>query len=509
VTIRIPTNESKLEELLLLVRAHHSLWTFVTPEHDRVQQLLTEVAARLSMRLSIWSPATGLVRQRSDGSVLAGTDSLAKCLLHLADSNTEELVLFEDIGDSLRDAETVARIKHLHRLYSRHRGTIVFSGAELTVPADLEPLATPVELPIPTRAEYYHYVKAILADLANQFPIEVDLDSSGVTELLQSLSGLTYVDVHRIITRAVVDDGRLSRDDLPLVLAVKKRILERSGVLEFHPADRTMSDVAGLGGLKSWLRRRHRAFVDPAAAKAFGLDPPRGLLLIGVQGCGKSLCAKAVAAEWKLPLVRLDPGRLYSKYLGESEQNVRRALSLAEAMAPVVLWVDEIEKAVGEGRDHDGGTSERVLASFLTWLQDKRSNVFVIATANDITRMPPELLRKGRFDEIFFVDLPDARARAAILTLHLTKRGRDPHAIDLEPVVAATDGFNGAELEQLVVSGLYAVFADGGDLDAARLVAEARATRPLSVTMDEPIARVRAWAKDRAVMADAETPEPR
>jgi len=409
--------------------------------------------------------------------------------------------LLEDVGESLSEPENIASVKQLYRTYFNHRGTVIVAGASLTLPADLEPLVSIIELPQPTLEEYYDYVRAVLTEIATFRAVKIDLDSRGVSELLQGLSGLSFFDVRRIITRAVVDDGRLSREDLPLVIDAKKRILERSGVLEFHPHDRTMADVAGLENLKSWLRKRHRAFTDASAAKRFGLEPPKGLLLLGVQGCGKSLTAKAIANEWQLPLVRLDPGTLFTKYLGESERNFRKAVSVAESLAPVVLWIDEIEKALAQG-DSDGGTSQRIFGSFLHWMAEKKKNVFVIATANDISRLPAEVLRKGRFDEIFFLDLPDVGARRAVLDVHLRRRRRDPATFDLAAIADATEGFSGAELEQLIVAGLYASFAEGVELDTAELLREAAATRPLSVTMSESITQLRAWAKDRAVLAD-------
>jgi SpoVK/Ycf46/Vps4 family AAA+-type ATPase len=261
-----------------------------------------------------------------------------------------------------------------------------------------------------------------------------------------------------------------------------------------------MGDVAGLRNLKDWLRKRQAAFEDPRRAKDYGLSPPKGLLLIGVQGCGKSLCAKAVASEWKLPLIRLDPSNLYNRYVGETEKNLRRAIKLAEQMAPVVLWIDEIEKALSQ-EDAEGGPAQRIFGTFLAWLQDKKESVFVIATANEISKLPPELMRKGRFDEIFFVDLPDEEARKRILEIHLRKRRRDPAKFDVSELVTHTRGFSGAELEQAVVSALYTSFSREEDLTTASLLEEIGLTKPLSVTMAERIAALREWAKDRAVFA--------
>jgi SpoVK/Ycf46/Vps4 family AAA+-type ATPase len=262
-----------------------------------------------------------------------------------------------------------------------------------------------------------------------------------------------------------------------------------------------MADIADLAGLKAWLAKRRAIVADPAGADAFGLSFPKGILLVGVPGAGKSLCAKAVAMDWTLPLLKLDPGRLYNKYVGESERNFRRACQVAERLAPCVLFIDELEKAFASG-DEDGGLSQRVLGSFLSWLQDRRAPVFTVATANDVSRLPPEFLRKGRFDEVFFVDLPDEPSRAEIFRIHLARRGRDPAALDLAALAAAADGFSGAEIEQAVVAALYTAFSGAGAVDTALLLRELGGTAPLSRTAAEKVAALRAWADGRAVPAN-------
>jgi len=374
------------------------------------------------------------------------------------------------------------------------------SGSDLDLSPALEHLFTPLKLEAPSLQAYHAFVQAVLRDLANRLHIEVKLSSVDVSQLLAALHGLTFFEVRKIITQAVIEDGVLGREDLAAVLQAKRQIIERSGVLEYFPHEHDMGDVAGLRHLKDWLRKRQAAFEDPGRAKAYGLSPPKGLLLIGVQGCGKSLCAKAVAAEWKLPLIRLDPSNLYNRYVGETERNLRRAIKLAEQMAPVVLWIDEIEKSLSQ-EDADGGPAQRLFGTFLAWLQDKKENVFVIATANDISKLPPELMRKGRFDEIFFVDLPQEEARKRILEIHLERRKRDPAKFDIARLVERTKGFSGAEIEQAVVSSLYTAFSREEDLTTEALVEEIELTKPLSVTMAERIAALRDWAKDRAVFA--------
>ncbi|HUH14067.1 MAG TPA: AAA family ATPase, partial [Longimicrobiales bacterium] len=272
-------------------------------------------------------------------------------------------------------------------------------------------------------------------------------------------------------------------------------------LLEYYPAEEALASIADLRGLKRWLGQRRAIFREPERAAEFGLSFPKGVLLLGVPGCGKSLCAKAVATEWSLPLLKLDPSGLYNKYIGESEKNFRRAMETAERMAPVVLWIDELEKAFAAGGSEDGGVSQRILGSFLSWLQDRRGDVFIVATANDVQRLPPELLRKGRFDEVFFVDLPDAETRAEIFRIHLERRGHEPAALDLPVLAECADGFSGAEIEQAIVSALYDAFAQGGGLTQPHLEAELARTRPLSRTMAERIEGLRTWARDRTVSA--------
>jgi SpoVK/Ycf46/Vps4 family AAA+-type ATPase len=262
-----------------------------------------------------------------------------------------------------------------------------------------------------------------------------------------------------------------------------------------------MAQVADLATLKAWLAKRKAVVKEPEQAAKFGLTFPRGVLLLGVPGCGKSLCAKAVASGWELPLLKLDTSNLYNKYIGESENNFKRAMRTAERMAPLVLWIDEIEKAFASGGE-DGGVSKRVLGSFLGWMQDREGDVFVVATANDIQSLPPEFLRKGRFSEIFFVDLPDGPTRAEVLRIHLSSRGHGPEGFDLLQLAEATAGFSGSELEEVVVAALYTAFASGGPMNTPAIAAEIGATKPLSITMHEKIEAMRRWAEGRSVRAN-------
>jgi hypothetical protein len=333
-------------------------------------------------------------------------------------------------------------------------------------------------------------------------PVKVELTHEDRTRLVNNLVGLTATEAEKVVTKLIMEDGALRAADVKRVAEAKRQIVEQDGLLDYWPSSESLGEVAGLNGLKAWLAKRRAVVHDPQRAASFGLGFPRGVLLLGVPGCGKSLCAKAVASEWGLPLLKLDPANLYDKYIGDSEKNFKRAMRTAERMAPIVLWIDELEKAFASGGDADGGVSKRVFGTFLSWLQDRQGDVFVIATSNDIAQLPPEFIRKGRFDEVFFVDLPKQAAREEIFRIHLRKRNQDPTKFDLPLLAEATDGFSGAEIEQVVVGALYGAFSGGAGLTTTLLLGEAEATRPLSGTMWEKISQLREWAATRTVAAD-------
>ncbi len=498
--VAVPPSPELVAELEVLVRANHPLLLIETVEEDRVQTVLGYLADRVGLPLFVWDANRGLEMRGPDAGRPANTQDPEGCLAFIERANLEAIFYLPGFPP-LESPGAIARMKSIYRLYFEHRGQLVLAAPAVDLPPDLEPLFSAISLPAPSPETYHRFVSDLLREVAKRRPIEVDLSSEDVAELLSALHGLTFFEVRKIITKAVIEDGRLDRADLETVLATKRRIIERSGLLEYFPHDHRMKDIAGLANLKEWLRRRRMAFSEPERARDFGLTPPKGLLLLGVQGCGKSLCAKAVAAEWRLPLIRLDPGNLFQKYFGESERNLRRAIKMAEDMAPCVLWVDEIEKGLGQG-DNDGGTSQRVFGTFLAWLQEKQESVFVIATANDISHLPPELMRKGRFDEIFFVDLPSAETRARIFEVHLRRRNRDPEDFDVKALGEAAEGFSGAEIEQAVLAALYGAFAEDRDIDTESVLGEIHATRPLSVTMAEKLQALRNWCHDRAVPAD-------
>jgi SpoVK/Ycf46/Vps4 family AAA+-type ATPase len=331
--------------------------------------------------------------------------------------------------------------------------------------------------------------------------VQIDLGQGGRERLLQAARGLTLAEAENVFARILVRNERLSGEDVAQVLEEKKQIVRKNGLLEYFEAEEDFSVVGGMAQLKHWMQKRAVAFSPEA--QHFGLRAPRGVLLLGVQGCGKSLCAKALASLWQAPLLRFDVGRMFGSFVGSSEDNIRRAIQVAESVAPAILWVDEIDKAFAGANNSagDSGTSARVLGTFLTWLSEKTSPVFVVATANDISSLPPELLRKGRLDEIFFIDLPSLEERCEIFAIHLARRGRAPETFDLIDLAERAEGFSGAEIEEAVNSALYDAFEGGVDLFHDHVAAALDSTVPLSRTMVEQLSLLREWAKGRARLA--------
>jgi len=498
----VTESHDALNDLLLLIRSRYGLIHVVTPEAERVESLLRHLADQLEIPLFVWSRLDGLARTDLDGAVY-DTEEPARALDHVRAARQPAIYHFHGLGTELRESSRLAELlASASREMELRDGAVVLTGFDLDLPPELERRTARVELPGPGREEFEALLSRILRDMSARQHVHVDLSSDEKAALVNHLAGLTLMEAEKILTKAIVEDGRLAARDIRHVIDAKKAIVEREGLLEYYPAESGLESVADLKTLKEWLSRRKAVVAAPERAEEFGLAFPRGVLLLGVPGCGKSLAAKAVAWEWNLPLLKLDPSNLYNKYIGESEKNFKRAMDTAERMAPLVLWIDELEKAFATGGSEDGGVSQRILGSFLSWMQERKGDVFVVATANNIDRLPPEFLRKGRFDEIFFVDLPDAETRSEIFRIHLESREKDPHRFDLAALAESTGGFSGAEIEEVVVSGLYTAFADGSPLTRGLLDREIRATRPLSVTMAEQVARIRSWARDRAVLAN-------
>jgi hypothetical protein len=488
-----------LRDLDLLLRSRHGLILMDTEETDRADALLRHLADRQGVPLFRWSRLDGL--SADGGAALYDTRSLDKALEHVVQARHPALYHFPNAGEDIARPETAARLERAAGWHARNPGAVVLSGEHASLPAPTARKATTFALPAPKAEEYRDLLGHIVRDLKATGPVEVDLDRAAFDRLLGALAGLTLMEAEKVLTRAIVEEGGLSEGAIRRVIDAKVSVVEREGLLEYYPAEESLAEIADLATLKEWLRQRQAVIASPERARSLNLPFPRGILLLGVPGCGKSLCARAVASEWSLPLLRFDPGRLYNRYVGESERNLRRALQAAERMAPVVLWIDEIEKAFSQSEEGDGGVSSRIFGTFLSWMQDRREPIFVVATANDVSRLPPEFLRKGRFDETFFVDLPDEGTRREILGIHLARRNRDPSGFDLAGLAGAAEGFSGAELEQAVVSAAYTALSSDGDLTSEAIREEIERTHPLSRTMAEEIARLRTWSEGRAVRA--------
>jgi len=496
----MPTAD-KRDELRLLVNSLHPIITVETSEESRVEGLAAEVAAELDIPFFTWSVTAGLVRRGTDQAIYE-TEDPDKALHNIALMRGDAIFLLRDFARYLEQDRILRRMRELASSFRDVRRSIILSAPVLKIPPELQDDAVIFHFALPDTNHYLKVVQAVIAQASAQ-RIKSELDQTGPRQLAQSLAGLTLDEARRTLTKCILARRRIDAALITEVLEAKRTSLKQEGVLEYLKSDQSFRDVAGLANLKEWLRKRRGAFTPEG--KQFGLDPPKGVLITGVQGCGKSLCARAVAGEWNLQLARLDAGALYDKFIGESEKRLRKSLEVAEQLAPLVLWIDEIEKgfaATASSADVDAGLTQRILATLLTWLQDRKSAVFLVATSNNISALPPELLRKGRFDEIFFVDLPDAAARAELFRIHLQRRGREPAQFDLPALAAASDGFSGAEIEQAVASGMYTAFAAQQQLSTDVLLGELRTTRPLSVTRREDIARLRAWAADRAVSAN-------
>jgi hypothetical protein len=485
-------------ELASLLRSRIPLIVAETRDEDRVRTLLIVAGGRASPVLPVfeWRVTEGLRRADVDlGSTQRFNTDPTQVLRSILDGIAGVYVLV-DFHPYLSDPVNVRLLKDIALGYPQTPRTVVLVSHDVDLPAELETYAAHYEVAFPGREER----RAIVVETAREWAAAqgtiVLADEGSVSRLVENLAGMSVADTRRLARAAIFDDGAITASDSPAVMRAKYELLNRGGVLSFEYETVGLADVAGMVQLRQWLARRRPAFDGTAV----GLDPPRGILLLGVQGCGKSLTAKAAAGVFGVPLLRLDLAAVHDKYVGESERRLRESLATADVMAPCVVWIDEIEKGMASS-DGDTGASKRVLGIFLTWLAEKRGRVFVVATANDISALPAELLRKGRFDEVFFVDLPDARSRAEILAIHAARRQVPLDGADLAALAAAAEGFSGAELEQAVASAQYAAHAEAAPVNAEHVLAEVRATRPLSVLMAEPIEALRQWARGRTVPA--------
>ena len=487
---------TSVHELKNLALSFHPVVSIETREEERVDHLVEALGMELSVPVFEWTVTRGLV-QWPARAPNRSTQEPAAMLAHLECLTVEAIFLLKDFARHLEDPAVARLFAEVAQKCSETHSTLLLVGAGLRYPPELEHLVVPYELALPSRKELQNVVGAVIRSLDRRAPAQLELAPEDMDALLDALRGLTLNQARQAVARAVIQDGVLDPGDLAGILETKARAIASGGLLEYFPAEDNPFELGGFARLKEWLERTRVGF--SAEARELNLSAPRGLLLVGVQGCGKSLAAKCIARAWRLPLLKLDSGRLYDKYMGETEKNLRRATELAESMAPVVLWIDELEKAFARGGEQDGGTSERVLGAFLTWLQEKDEAVFVVATANDVRALPPELLRKGRLDEIFFVDLPDPDERREIFRIHLSHRKQEPERFDLGYLAEATEGWSGAEIEQAVTSSLYSALHAKRDLDTTRIIEEVTRTVPLSVSRREDVEALRAMARDRFV----------
>ena len=485
-----------------LIRARYPLIYIVSFEELRVEESIKSIAEARAKTKYVWTITEGL--STPDGTVLSEFKDPVKVLEYISQIDVNGIFILKDYHHYMNDPVVIRKLRDLGHSLKSTRKNAIFLSPILKIPTELEKEMSVVDFKLPNKDELKAIVKEIASNVGGDTENEIK-DNDQLEKIVEAALGLTAEEAENVFAKSIVENGRL---EMRTILAEKEQIIRKSGVLEYCHASEEMKEVGGLEELKRWLTKRGKAFSQQA--REFGLPEPRGILLLGIPGCGKSLTAKAISSMWQLPLLKLDVGKVFSSLVGSSEENVRLAIATAESIAPSILWLDEMEKGfsgLGSSGQTDGGTTARVFGTFLTWLQEKKSPVFVVATCNNVKELPPELLRKGRFDEIFFVDLPSKSERMDILKIHLEKRKKNPENFDLEKLSEATKEFAGSELEEVVVTGLYDAFDEGEELKQKHLESAVNATVPLSKTMGEQIKGIREWAKIRARRASDSTPE--
>lgn len=490
------TTVSGVDDLKTLVLSYHPLIVIDTVEEERVELLLQGLAARMNVTMMEWSVTSGL-RPRDAQKSVYGTSDPRQLLAYIAESSGDAIYWLKDFASSLSTPQIVRLLKEVTQRIGEAKAiaTLVITGADVRLPDDVMTDAAYYELQMPSETEYRGVIDSVISSVAWRDGAKIDTSGIDREQLCRTLSGMTLNQARQAVAYAALEDGRLSDGDLSGIVALKAKTISEGGLLEYFPAEDNEHELGGFDGLKAWMDNARMGFSKEA--EAMNLAPPKGILIVGVQGCGKSLAARVIARQWGLPLLKLDAGRIYDSLVGQSEKNFRKATSLAEGMAPDVLWIDEIEKGFAQTHgDADAGLSQRIFGAFLTWLQEKKREVFVVATANDLTKLPPELQRKGRFDEVFFVDLPTAGEREAIWQIHLRIRNQEPATFDLSSLVEASDGFTGSEIEQCVISAMYGALHRSTTLSSQLLLEGLKATVPLSVSRRADVEALRAQARD-------------
>lgn len=488
-------------DLKLILDTRVPLVTIESYEESKTVDLLLRVARQKDRSLHRWSVTDGL-NQMGFGLQLTPQKSQhqtpLEVLEHIKAQHQAGIYLLCDLHPFLTDDPKIVRlIKDIVLNHASVPHVLILLSHRLDLPPEISRYSAKFKLSLPSDER----IMALIREEARHWSKQnnnarLKTDNTTLRKLVANLQGLSAGDVRRLLRQAIWNDGALTEADIPMVNKAKFALMEMEGAMSYEHETTNFSQVAGLDNLKRWLIARKDAFMGAESA----MEAPKGIMLLGIQGGGKSLAAKAVAGTWGLPLLRLDVGALYNKYHGETERNLREALALADAMAPCVLWLDEIEKTLAQSSSDDG-TSRRMLGTLLTWMAERRSQVFLTATSNDISKLPPELIRKGRMDEIFFVDLPNQEVRAAIFDIHLKKRELNPEGFDLTELAIASEGFSGAEIEQAVVAARYSASSQGQAVTTEQLLEELANTSPLSVVMAEQIAQLRQWASERTVPA--------
>ena len=477
------------QELDIYLRSRFTLMVLVTPEEERALQSIKQVCDRAQRPCLSWDVADGFNAITNwQGTVPSARDPQT-ALEQVDKADGDGLFVLKDFHDCWSNPQFKRKLRSVAQRLKFNKKSILVTAPSGKIPLELKDEAVILEYPLPKNEE----LETVLGRLTQTPGVKVNLTKLGREKLIQAALGLTASQAQRVFAKAIVSNGRLDDRDINLVTEEKKQIIRESQALEFYAVHETPNDVGGLGVLKEWLRLRERAFSQEA--RNYGLPAPKGIALIGIPGTGKSLTAKMIGGLWQLPLLRLDVGSLFGSLVGESEERTQKALHLAETVAPCILWIDEIEKAFSFGGS-DGGVSKRVFGTILTWMQEKTAPCFVVATANDISSLPPELLRKGRFDEIFFLDLPTAAERQEIFTVHLKKRNRLPQDFDTAQLARQSEGYVGAEIEQAIIDGMYVGFNQGREFTTSDLAHALKRQVPLSVSQQETISGLRNWLKE-------------
>jgi hypothetical protein len=492
------------EEITLLIKSNYPVIFLETVDEDYVLRQLSQIAGQLKLSYFEWSVTEGLRREHKEGSYYQSNEPafMLKTALFLLQPMASQgefgLFVFKDFNKYFDDVVVMRLFKDMVNQIRNTRNTVVITASSYNLPADLEPYTAHIIGGYPAEKEIISCINETIGDLFRNNPqIKISITTDEVKKIVGMLAGMSVQQIRNVISECIFDDNRFDAADIPKIEQCKKKIFDREGILEFYVSE-SSAGIADFDNLKRWLSERRGSF---SAAKS-SLPPPKGVLMMGVQGCGKSLAVKVIARELNLPLYRLDLTKLYSKYIGQTEENLRKALKVVDNLTPMCLWIDEIEKcfAASDG-DIDGGVSQRILGAFLTWMQERQGGCFVAATANNIYMLPPEFLRKGRFDEIFFVDLPNEELRRDIFKIHLAKRDLKPELFDCALLARESVDFNGAEIEQAVISALYRATSEKTPITTRHIVEQLHSTKPLAVVKQEDVTALRDWAKDRTVPA--------